>query len=61
MLFETGELKPYSVANFKQWAQDDTRLMKSIERLSEQEAQEKLFKSIKIYNERHPIWNPSQQ
>lgn len=61
MLFETGELKPYSVENFKQWAQDDMRLMKSIERLSEQEAQEKLFKSIKIYNERHSIWRHSQK
>ena len=61
MLFETGELKPYSVKSFKQWAQDDMRLMKTIERLSEQEAQEKLFKSIKIYNERHPIESPAQK
>lgn len=56
MLFETGELRPYSVGNFKDWAQDDERLMRTFERLSEEEAQEKLFKSIKIYNERHPIF-----
>lgn len=59
MLFETGELLPYSLENFKLWAKDDERLMKSIERLSEEEAQDKLFKSIKIYNERHPIFDAS--
>lgn len=61
MLFETGELKPYSVESFKQWAEDDTRLMKTIERLSEKEAEARLFKSIKIYNERHPLWKSSQK
>lgn len=59
MLFETGELVPYSVENFKQWAKEDKRLMKSIERLSEKDAQKRLFKSIKIYNERHPIFEAS--
>ncbi len=59
MLFETGELVPYSVDNFKLWAKDDERLMKTIERLSEKEAKVKLFKSIKIYNERHPIFEAS--
>lgn len=59
MLFETGELVPYSVENFKQWAKDDERLMKTIERLSQKEAKTKLFKSIKIYNERHPILEAS--
>ncbi len=59
MLFETGELRPYSVDTFKEWAKDDARLMKSLDRLSEEEAEEKLFKTIKIYNERHPIFDAS--
>lgn len=59
MLFETGELVPYSLENFKLWAKDDERLMRSIEHLSEEDAKERLFKSIKIYNERHPIFDAS--
>jgi hypothetical protein len=55
MLFETGEIKPYTLDNFKEWAKDDKRLIKTLERMNDSEAEEKLFKSIKIYNERHPI------
>jgi len=59
MLFETGELKAYSVDNFKNWAKDDERLMKTLQDMTKEEQENKLFKTIKIYNDRHPIFSPS--
>lgn len=59
MLFETGELLPYSVESVKNAIKDDLRLLKTLEALSEQEAEGRLFKTIKIYNDRHPIFKAS--
>ncbi|WMX15245.1 MULTISPECIES: hypothetical protein [unclassified Aureispira] len=59
MLFETGEIKDYTADNFKAWIQDDERLMKTLKDMTEDEVQEKLFKTIKIYNDRHPIYEES--
>lgn len=59
MRFETGELKEYTLENFKTWAKDDERLLKTINNLPDGEANEKLFKTIKIYNDRHPIFETS--
>lgn len=53
--FSTGEVADYNSANFKKWIQDDERLLKTIEDLTEEEQEEKLFKTLKIYNDRHPI------
>lgn len=59
MLFETGEIQNYSADNFKKWIQDDERLMKTLSDMSEEDIQDKLFKTIKIYNDRHPIFEES--
>lgn len=59
MLFETGELQNYTVENFKSWAKDDERLMKTLVDMSDDELENKLFKTIKIYNDRHPIFEES--
>lgn len=59
MLFDTGELKDYNAENFKIWASDDERLMKTLVDMSTDEIEIKLFKTIKIYNDRHPIFEES--
>ncbi len=59
MLFETGEIKACNSENFKNWAKDDVRLMKTLNDMSEKEIESKLFKTIKIYNDRHPVFENS--
>lgn len=59
MLFETGEMLDYNAKNFKQWAKNDERLMKTLKDMSDREIEEKLFKTIKIYNDRNPIFEAS--
>lgn len=59
MLFETGELKEYTVENFKAWAKDDERLMKTLKDMTNKEIKDKLFKTIKIYNDRNPVFSES--
>jgi len=59
MLFETGEIQDYNGKNFEQWIEEDERLMKTLSDMTEEEVQNKLFKMIKIYNDRHPIFEES--
>ena len=59
MLFETGETQDYNAENFKIWAKDDVRLMKTLDEMTENEIDAKLFKTLKIYNDRHPIFAAS--
>ena len=59
MLFETGEIQDCSADNFKKWIEDDERLMKTLKDMTEDEVESKLFKTIKIYNDRHPIFEES--
>ena len=59
MLFETGEIKDCNSKNFKSWAKDDLRLMKTLKDMTEKEIESKLFKTIKIYNDRHPVFGNS--
>ena len=55
MRFDTGEVKPYNSANFMAMIQDDPKLVETLKDLSPKELEKKLFKSIKIYNDRNPI------
>lgn len=55
MWFETGEVRPYTIENFKDWAKGDSRVMRTLAELSDAEAAAKLFKLIQIFNDRHPI------
>ena len=59
MLFETGEIQDCNVENFKKWIEDDERLTKTLNDMTEEEVKNKLFKTIKIYNDRHPIFEES--
>lgn len=55
MLFDTGELQDYTPENFMELIKSDKNLLASLQDLTSEEAEEKLFKSIKIYNDRNPI------
>ncbi len=55
MVFETGELLDYNKENFMELIKDDKRLYGTLEGLTEIELEEKMFKSLKIYNDRNPI------
>ncbi len=53
--FDTGLIQNYNAANFLAMIQDDTKLVATLVGLSQKEMDKKLFKSIKIYNDRNPI------
>ena len=55
MLFDSGVVKDYNVKNFKEWIGDDERLLKTLEDMSVEDIESKLFKTLKIYNDRHPV------
>lgn len=55
MLFETGLIKASTIDNFKDWVKDDERLMNTLKDMTLEEQNEKLFKMIQIYNDRHPL------
>jgi len=55
MVFETGELVDYNGANFLRLINKDKRLVKTLKGLTEEQISEKLFKSIRIYNDRNPL------
>ncbi len=53
--FETGEIADFNVRNLKNWIQDDPRLLETIDSLSEEEAEDKLFKCLLIYVDRNVV------
>ncbi len=53
--FETGMIKTLNVENLKSWVKDDTQLINALESLGD-DADEKLFKCILIYDDRHEIY-----
>lgn len=55
MWLETGEIRPYTVADFKAFAKEDQRLLRTLNDMTTAEATEKLFKTIQIFNDRNPI------
>ena len=58
MNFETGEVADFTIENFLKWILDDPRLIQSINELSQEEAQEKLFKCLLIYDDRNEVFVP---
>ncbi|MCR9286439.1 MAG: hypothetical protein NXI23_03510 [Bacteroidetes bacterium] len=56
--FETGEVADFTIENFLKWILDDPRLIQSINELSQEEAQEKLFKCLLIYDDRNEVFVP---
>ncbi len=54
-LFETGEVKDFTVDNFKDWILGDQRLLNTVEGLKAEEVDEKLFKCLLIYDDRNAV------
>jgi len=53
--FETGERAVFSKENFKEWIKNDRQLYKTVNDLSPQEVDEKLFKCLLIYDDRNLV------
>jgi hypothetical protein len=55
MRAENGERSDFTPDNFAKLIADDPQLQRSLADLSAKEAQDKLFKMLLIYNDRHPF------
>ncbi len=55
LLFENGDIIDYQLTNFMELIQDDPKLWNTLNDLSEQEAREKMYKSLFIYNDRNTV------
>ena len=53
--FETGEIADLTVENIKKWISDDQKLLDTMNELSAEEAEDKLFKCLLIYVDRNVI------
>lgn len=53
--FDTGKTADFNVANFLLWIEDDRQLWQTIHDLPPREANEKLLKSLLIYNDRNIV------
>lgn len=60
MSFETGELKDYNTDNLMAMIAKDKKLVAALADLAPIELENKLFESIKIYNDRNPILAPQK-
>lgn len=56
MDFKTGEIKTFNTENMLLWIEDDRKLWNAVNSLTEDEAHEKLFKSLLIYDDRQKIY-----
>lgn len=54
--FETGEIVNYSLENFMQLIENDKKLWDTLDDLSPEEAREKMYKSLFIYNDRNEVF-----
>lgn len=55
MKFNEGKLIDFNADNFYAFVKNDSRLVKTISSMRKDEIEEKLFKLLKIYNDRNPI------
>jgi len=53
--FETGEIVELTVENLKKWIQDDKKLLDTMNSLSHEEVEDKLFKCLLIYDDRNVV------
>ena len=58
--FEDGEIEKLTHENVLKWIAEDKELVKSVERLKEEEALGKLFKVLLIYDDRNPVYIKSK-
>lgn len=55
MRFDEGKKLGFNPENFKRMISDDAKLQESFSKYSRKEAEEKLFKTVLIYNDRNPL------
>jgi len=56
LLFENGRVIDYQLVNFMELIQNDPQLWNTLNDLPQQEAREKMYKSLFIYNDRNAAW-----
>lgn len=54
--FDTGETAPLSRENLLSWVQDDPQLTEAVEALEGENVEDKLYRSLLIYDDRHPVF-----
>jgi len=55
LLFETGELMDYHYENMVVVLQDDPTILRALNQIEDWEFEEKMFKCLLIYNDRHNV------
>jgi len=55
----TGEIKPFNRSSLLSFIEDDEQLWRTVRDLSEEEAGEKLYRCLLIYDDRNPIYLPA--
>ncbi|MCO6480550.1 MAG: hypothetical protein J5I94_28160 [Phaeodactylibacter sp.] len=58
--FENGRQAAFSRENLLDWIKDDPQLWRTVADLSDEEAQEKLYKCLLIYDDRNPAYVPAR-
>jgi hypothetical protein len=56
--FTTGEIQPFKKNNLLQLIKEDHQLWRTVNELSEDEADDKLYRCLLIYDDRNPIYLP---
>lgn len=59
--YNDGRIETFTSEHFLAWIADDPKLVKTVEDLSEDEIQEKLFKCLLIYVDRNPVYIPTEK
>lgn len=54
--WEDGQIIPFDAPHFLAWIPDDPALQGYIRKLGQQDASDTLFKYLKLYNQRHPVY-----
>lgn len=54
LLFRTGEVRPFTIANVEAWTASDAELRRALGQLREQD-REKLLRALEVYNQRNPL------
>lgn len=56
MRFDTGEVVQLTRENLLNWVRDDPQLTEAVKELDGEDISEKLYRSLLIYDDRHPVY-----
>jgi len=54
--FETGEMAEFNYETMLQWVENDQTLWRALDSFSPEEAEERLFRTLLIYDERNAVY-----